>query len=249
MTFTLPYNPDSKTYYRPLEAALRWCNLSAHEALILGQSAAASACQMGRCFPQWPCLKANTEKIYDAIHNGELRYGYMGATVPSGTFVEPLYLTVRHIDLKHWMSDFYPDQKPSFLFDPIERSTHSSITLETFQMLKAEHEFLVKKVQAKCFECQLNPAQNPTPSSADIIATDTSGEPSKRGEMTYLHIIGSLLDLLLGKSPAGIPYSSFETQGAVISSLLAHHSGRLGITQRTLESKFAAARRSLGIGI
>jgi hypothetical protein len=247
MTFALPYNPDSKTYYRPLEAALRWCNLSAHEALILGQSAAASACQLGRCFPQWPCLKANAEKIYDAIHNGELRYGYMGRTVAPGTFVDPVYLTVRHIDLKQWMSDFYPDQKPDFLFDPIERSTHNSITLETFQILKAEHEALVKKIEAKCLECPLNQNRSTSPASTQIFVTDTSSELSPRSELTHLHVIGSLLGLLLGQSPSGIPYSSFRTQAAVISSILVHYPGRLGITQRTLENKFAAARRSLGI--
>ena len=173
----------------------------------------------------------------------------MGRTVAPGTFVDPVYLTVRHIDLKQWMSDFYPDQKPDFLFDPIERSTHNSITLETFQILKAEHEALVKKIEAKCLECPLNQNRSTSPASTQIFVTDTSSELSPRSELTHLHVIGSLLGLLLGQSPSGIPYSSFRTQAAVISSILVHYPGRLGITQRTLENKFAAARRSLGIDI
>lgn len=247
MTLILPYNPNAKIYYRPLEAALRWCNLFAHEALILGQSAT-SACMLDRLFPQWPCLKANTEKIYDAIQNGELPYGFMGKTVPPGTYVESTCLTVRHIDLKQWMSDFYPDQKPDFLFNPIERSTYRSITLETFQILKAEHESLIKKVESQCLKCQFKKDRNPDGSGLPRASAIDSTQPSRRGEQANLNVIGALLKLLLGKSPSGLPYSSFKTQAAVISSILAHHPKRLGISERTLESKFAAARRSLDLG-
>jgi hypothetical protein len=64
-------------------------------------------------------------------------------------------------------------------------------------------------------------------------------------EGTYLNIVGGLLTLLLGKSPSGIPYSSFETLEAVISALTAHFGGRSGMSERTLWSKFAAAKRHL----
>jgi hypothetical protein len=66
-----------------------------------------------------------------------------------------------------------------------------------------------------------------------------------RAETTYLNIIGGLLGLMLSKSPAGKPYSSFESQAAIILALLAHHDGKPGISPRTLEDKFAAAKRSL----
>jgi hypothetical protein len=60
-----------------------------------------------------------------------------------------------------------------------------------------------------------------------------------------LNIVGGLLTLLLGKSPSGIPYSSFETMDSVISALIAHHEGRAGISERTLWSKLAAAKRQV----
>jgi len=243
----MPYNPDSKIYYRPLEAALRWCNLSAHETQILTEATGSQAFRPEQCFVQWPCLQANTDKIFDAIHNGELRYGCKGSSVPIGTLVEAHNLTVRHIDLKNWMFDFYPNQKPSFLFDPIEQKTHSRITLTAFQIIKAEHDSLAKKIETQCEECEFKYSKKADNSLENIISSSNENNPSERGEKTYLNIIGSLLYLLLGKSPSGIPYSSFETQTAVISSLIAHHAGRLGITQRTLERKFAAARQSLGI--
>ena len=241
----MPYNPDSKTYYRPLEAALRWCNLSAHEEQILNEAAQSPAFRPHSCFSRWPCLLANSEKILDAIHNGELRYGCLGTTVSPGSIIEPHCLTVRHTDLKSWMTDYYPDQKPSFLFDAIERKIHSSVTLTAFQVIKAEHDSLVQKMKTQCAECEFKKADK-SPGNGN--ASGASGVPSERSEKTNLNIIGSLLNLLLGKSPSDIPYSSFETQSAVISSMLAHHAGRLGITQRTLERKFAAARQSLGTG-
>lgn len=68
---------------------------------------------------------------------------------------------------------------------------------------------------------------------------------SVRSETTYLHIIGGLLGLLLGHSPSGQPYSSFRSEDAVMSALMANHSRRLGLSERTLQAKFAAAKRSL----
>ena len=57
--------------------------------------------------------------------------------------------------------------------------------------------------------------------------------------------MGGLLTLLLGKSPSGTPYSSFLTQEAIISAMVAHHGNAMGITERTLQAKFALARRNL----
>jgi len=74
---------------------------------------------------------------------------------------------------------------------------------------------------------------------------DNTGTLGKRAESTYLNIIGAMLDLMLSKSPGGQPYSTFASQDAIISALLAHHEGKPGIAERTLEAKFAAARRNL----
>lgn len=68
---------------------------------------------------------------------------------------------------------------------------------------------------------------------------------SDRAETTYLNIIGAMLALMLGKSPAGKPQSIFDNQAAIIDALLGHYEGKPGISKRTLEDKFAAAKRSL----
>ena len=74
---------------------------------------------------------------------------------------------------------------------------------------------------------------------------DIETELDPRAETTYLNIIGGLVKLMLEKSPTGKPQSVFENQTAIISALLAHFPCKPGIKQRTLEEKFAAAKRSL----
>ena len=52
----------AKLYYKPIEAALRWCGLIEHEARILKETGAELFPPM-TAFPQWPCLRQNAEKI------------------------------------------------------------------------------------------------------------------------------------------------------------------------------------------
>ncbi len=51
-----------KAYYTPVEAALRWCNLIAHEVLILERVGLDVLPGVGM-FPQWPCLRVNAERF------------------------------------------------------------------------------------------------------------------------------------------------------------------------------------------
>ncbi len=246
------YDPKScdalqKPFYRPIEAALRWCNLAAHEAAIL-EIVGDDLVPQSRAFPQWPCLRANAEKILDAIRNQELVFGRDGITVQPDDHVAPHRLTVRHTDLKFWMAKNYPDQKPRFLFDEIERNTHKAINADSFRALqadrdahKARHNKLNDAYQALIEE--RNKIEGQRTSLQAMV--DKANFPGDRSETTYLNIIGGLLNLLLGKSPNGKEYSSFKSQAAVISALLAHHPGTPGITARTLEDKFPAAKRSL----
>jgi len=66
-----------------------------------------------------------------------------------------------------------------------------------------------------------------------------------REENTYLNIIGGMLNLMLSKSPLDKPNSIFKAQADVINALISDYRGNQGITKRTLEEKFAAAKRSI----
>src|SRR5690606_39768716 len=70
-------------------------------------------------------------------------------------------------------------------------------------------------------------------------------EISPRSEATYLSIVGGLLTLLLGQSPSGKQYSSFKTTDSIINALLAYYPGRAGLSERTLWSKFKAAKQHI----
>jgi len=76
-------------------------------------------------------------------------------------------------------------------------------------------------------------------------APAASAPMNPRAEATYLNTIGAMLELVLGKTPAGKPQSVFESQGAIIDALIAHHGTKPGISKTTLEAKFAEARRRL----
>lgn len=85
-----------------------------------------------------------------------------------------------------------------------------------------------------------------------VLATSTAGSGSdderplgRRSETALLNLIGGLLGLLLGKSPSGKPLSVFKDQSKVVDALLAEHRGKPGMSQRNIDEKLAAAKRSL----
>lgn len=251
-------NALQKPYYRPIEAAIRWCNLMSQEVQILGLMGSDTVPRQGM-FPYWPCLKANTEKIFDAIANKDIPCGRNGRTVRQGEQVNETKITVRHTDLKAWIAQHYPDTKPAFLFDETERSTHHAINADSFRALQADRDAMRTRLEAQ-FEkanADLDAAQQEiekatkwaekTVAELDSLraAVDGQSAPGARAETTYMNIIGGLLGLMLGTTPGGQRGSAYESQAAIISALLAHHSGKPGIADSTLEQKFAEANRSI----
>ncbi|KLN58422.1 hypothetical protein [Variovorax paradoxus] len=232
-----------KTCYRPIEAAIRWCGLMRFEASILTSLGQRSLPNLME-FPRWPSLRLYTERIFDALEHGELRCDSKVPVHEEGDSI------VRHVDLKIWMAHYYPGERPPFLFDEIERALHPAVSLRAVHVLLAELEATkvqfsdlsreYRSLQLKC-ETLSKCSSDERPSTSASLR-----DPGPRAETTYLNIIGALLSLLLGKAPSGAPYSSFSTQEAVISALLAYHPATSGITLRTLQAKFALARRSLG---
>src|SRR3989344_3477655 len=217
----------ARTYYRPIEAAIRWSGLMRFEQRILerlGQRPLPDPAE----FPRWPMLRLNAERIFDAVAHGELAHGKAGIVrAVKGLPIDDPALTIRHVDLKTWMAHYYPGEKPEFLFDDVERALHPAISLDAVDALRTEHAVLAK-THAAC-----------------VVEAERAHEPGPRSESTYLNIIGGLLTLLLGKSPAGTAYSSFRSMDAVVSALQAHHQGQPGLSERTLWAKLAQARRHL----
>lgn len=239
-------NPFAKIFYHPIDIALRWCDLMEYEAQILE---AAYTCPnvLKTAFPQWPCLHANTEIIFDAVYNGELTYGCFGVSVPPGTQVDHTQLTIRHTDLKLWMSRYHPDQRPSFLFET-QADHRSAISINSYLALQADRDALQLQLKnsEQAYQTLLDRLQIIGLEKENISQLlKTKNKVSDRTEIVYLHIIGALLNLLLGHSPSGKPHSVFHSQAGIVDNLTAHHKSLVGITKRTLDEKFAAAKRSL----
>lgn len=183
-----------KPYYRPIEAALRWCNLTAHEVDIL-QITGVSLLPPAHAFPQWPCLRANTEKIIDAIQNSELTKGREGRTVAPGDPVAKEKITVRHSELKEWMAKHYPDQKPAFLFDAVERTTHTTINADAFRALQVDRDAARSELEkmakvAKDISQKYSELQHERDSLAAMVEKNKPLDPRERS--TLLIIIAAL---------------------------------------------------------
>ncbi len=240
------FNPHAKTFYRPIDAALRWCNLIRYEAQIV-EAAWSRPEELAYLFPQWPFLHAAIEKIYDAIRNGELPYGCLGISVPIGSYVEPCQLTIRHSDLRHWMEIYYSDQKPGFLFES-GGEAYEKVSLGNFLALQADRDTLLRELNTLQYHLK--------DIMADLQAiglerdklkamVKTHGQLSERSELTYQNIIGALLSLFLDQSPAGKPLSVFKSQSAIVDAVIACYCDIPGLSKRTLDEKFAAANRSI----
>lgn len=238
-----------KAYYTPVEAALRWCNLIAHEVLILEKVGFDVLPGVGM-FPQWPCLRVNAEKILDAIHNGEIPYGRDGKTVIAGEQVAKHRLTIRHSDLRAWMATHYPNQKPAFLFDEVEKQMHASITVDAYQTLQAENRRINIRLENAITtfqqqKQQITDLQGENSSLKQMVDNSVGASVDARSERSYLNVIGGLLQLMLSHSPSGHKHSVFDNQAAIVSALLAYHEGKYGISSTNLEKKFAEANRSI----
>jgi len=235
----------SRVRYRPIEAAIRWGGLARHENLILRTLQEKRIPEPGD-FPEWPELRLNTERIYDAIVNGELPYGIDGVTVRDGSRMDHPDLTIRHVDLKAWMSRYYPEQRPEFLFGWLDGIGPPTISIEAIHALVVERDALRSLIEHRDQRIRVRHKQDRRP-EAQVQGDAPSTALSARAETTYLHIIGGLLTLLLSRGPSERPRPAFRTQESIISALIEQHGERLGITQRTLEAKFAAARRKLSM--
>lgn len=244
---TGPNNRLTKVNYRPMEAAIRWSGLAAQEADILQVLSGRSFLEALE-FPQWPELHLAVERIQDAIINRELPVGENGITVSESSRVADPRLTIRHLDLKAWMIRCYPEDRPEFLFSELERNIHPGITIDALRALTFERDNLRSLMAERDEEIKaLRTELRALLKSVEVNSRPGTSDDglSSRGEITYLHIIGGLLNLMLGQTPSGQPYSSFRTQDSVVTALVALYGDRVGIGERTLNGKFAAAKRKL----
>ncbi|WP_126979490.1 hypothetical protein [Saezia sanguinis] len=236
-----------KVVYHPIEAAILWSDAHEEEKEIFESidfnvKSSSYKCTL-ELLKRWPSVHLNAQRIYDGIVNEELCYCKNGIKKNSdGMSLNDPELTIRYVDLKRWISVYYPDEKPKFLFNCIEQKIHSFIDTESISMLLMERDTLRSRIllyEEKLTELKrsLEKKQAPTDSSPIRL--------HQRSESTYLSIIGALLWLILGSTPSGKPYSILKNLEAVITIILAQYKGYPGLSECNLRTKFAAAKKSL----
>lgn len=236
-------NALEKPFYYPIEAAIRWCGLVEQEPTILSRLQTKGDIPDAGLFPQWPCLAVNALKISDAMANGDVRCGRDGSNVNPDDHVAALRRTVRHTDLREWMSKNYPDQKPEFLFDEIERTTHVAINADSFKALQADRDALrteIERIRKRADKLRTENESLTGERDSLRAMVGRMNAPGERAETTYLNIIGAMLHLLTG---TGKQYKNQSAVVTEIDDLFGKH--KQGCSQRTLEEKFPLAKNSL----
>lgn len=253
-----PYYNDSDcehlhayhAYYPVPAAAMLWCGVPPND-LQDELSRIKPHPQVRGVFthPYISCFEVRCRIIHDAIESGELAASRENGKA-TDDHIAPERRHVSRLHLKAWIAKEHPADKAkcTFLFDEIERKTHASINADTFRALQADRDAAraeLEKARTRANDAirEMDAMRGERDSLRAMV--DKMAAPGDRAETTYLNIIGAMLALMLGKSPAGKAQSVYENQAAIIAALLGHHEGKPGISARTLEEKFAAGKRSL----
>lgn len=234
-----------RSTYHPIDPAILWCDLADHQGGIL-QVDLSHPGSLLKHFPQWPFLHAYAERIYDAIYCGEIPATCLGRPIRSNDQTKLVYWSIRHSDLRVWFARNYPEEKPAFLFS--QNIDHSEcVSLTAYLALQAEQDAGAREIE------KLRQANSAIADEA-ALALDHQGlsahlcafeAPFEASAFVHYTIIGALLTVMLGKSRSGRPRSIYKNQAAVVEAITEQFPGIPGLSKRTLDWKFAEARRHL----
>lgn len=235
-----------RNYYHPIDAAILWSDLAAHETEIV-QVALNTPERLVKQFPQWPFLHAYIERIYDAIACQELPATYLGHPIITDSGLERAYVTIRHSDLRMWVARYYPDEKPDFLFSKDTDHSHC-ISLVAHLAQRTELEAArseLTKLQQNYSSLQLE-LQTLTQNHQNLASDfEQLGAPSEASTVVFYVIIGAILDVTVGKNADGQVQSVYKNQAAIVDAILSRFPDKSGLSKRTLDRKFAEANRRL----
>lgn len=232
-------------YYIPQAAAL-WCGVPA-EVLdqILNQATETS--RNIYAHPKISCLEPRCRAIHDAIDSNKLpcsRDG-KGRKYESEDHVANERRTVSRQDLKEWIAKEFPSDKPEFLFDEIERRTHSAINAESFRSLQVDKDALdrqlklaketIQQMELEKYEVAAKVKQY------EERLKHLGDEINPRTERTYLNIIGALLDVTTGT----FKDEKFTSETQLRDFIAEKFDDLRGVSVRNTADIFASAKRTL----
>jgi len=142
----------------------------------------------------------------------------------------------------------FPNERPAFLFDDIERNTHTAISADAYRSLKADRDALQKRLDKGVESYKaLRREKEAIEKDRDALKAkvDTLGVPGERAESTYQNIIASLLDCISGSIPGVERHPSFDSEAKLIETIDDYFRGYGGLSKSTLSRKFPDAKRAL----
>ncbi|MDR2924766.1 MAG: hypothetical protein LBU76_02235 [Azoarcus sp.] len=237
-----------KTHYSPLEAAVRLSGLIRHEADIqtaMGNNPWPGADECAR----WPALHLYLGRIRDALLHSELvccKSGIAGKDSPLP--LDDPGLSIRHVALRKWIENSYPEECPVFLFG--KGYVPHAVSERACRVLSAE-------LQAKSIELtQCSASLDAIRKERDLLVrqhqslaskysneTSQDGAPYRRRISTLLGIIEALENFLIRGRISDQLDLPFRTQDSLIKALLRYFPKRPGMSERSLREKFADARK------
>jgi hypothetical protein len=145
------------------------------------------------------------------------------------------------------MTHHYPEQRPAFLFGP-SKSDEKTMSIGTYLTLRADKDALEIELKntKNTIQIMMDDIRN-LKSERENLNTliDLNSPINEQNKGSLLIIIGALIETILGSTQSGRRHSIFDSQAAIVDSITAHYHGVQGLSKRTLDAKFAAARRSL----
>ena len=251
-----PWENDScehvQSYYTlypvPVAAAL-WCGIppgDVGEHLQIAQLVARGVFR----HPYIKCLEPRCRALHEAIEKGVLLVSRENGKSFDGS-IEHVAPERRHVtrqNLKEWIAREFPSDKPEFLFDEIERQTHSAISADAFRALQADRDALKVRVEKGLEWASVILAEK----KALIAERDDLLEklnqmnvPGERSETTYLNVIAALLECIAGNLPKIQRHPSFPSEAKLIEAIDEHFRGYAGLSKSNLQRKFPEAKRTL----
>lgn len=235
-------------YQIPVAAAL-WCGIPPDEVAEHIQISE----QVNRGVFRHPyikCLEPRCRALHEAIEKGALPVSRENGKSFDGS-IEHVAHERRHVtrqNLKEWIAREFPSDKPEFLFDEIERQTHSAISAEAFRALQADRDALkarIEKAEEWARESMLE-RKSLIAERNDLLAqVNQVNVPGERSETTYLNVIAALLDCIVGNLPNIQRHPSFPSEAKLIEAIDEHFRGYAGLSKSNLQRKFPEAKRTL----
>ena len=181
------------TVYRVPVAAALWCGIEpgeVEEHLALSTEVARGVLK----HPYINCLEPRCRAIHDAIVlDFFLTAGRTEKSCPKKNTFAPERRHISRQHLKDWIAAQFPSDKPKFLFDEIERNTHTAINKDAYQALQAEREGLRARLEKAADEYRKLRSERDELVVEKAKLTEQI-KPAKelglRAETTYLNIIG-----------------------------------------------------------